>query len=503
MTRIFILTDKNQNTLEAKVKPAIDKIIVALSFSLMTPVQASPLLFFCDGQNNQFVVESQGGFDDEGVSEFSCEKELLSKAKIPYELYEPWKHITMLDDDHIKSVSKFHTKCKIEGIEYIISLEPRPGNFNIQGRCGAAFGAQVEIHTESKKIAQASFGDVDSCWQDAQLAVRNLRIGGGEQAVSIGSTPFEDRYFPDISQHGAWQQVSPLDLVTYKACRHGTSTLWRYALEAEDEEALDLLISNAKETGNWESAAYVAQEIAGPLTDKLVANLPPMEAAMYRAYTNSYGHFSIWEYAILKNDQEAFGLFLAEARRTGYWGDALLSATKHGSPDTLELLLRNGANPNVRSPYKPALQEAVCMPGGRALVELLLKYGAKNSNGDLGEDALFDAIICNNMWAVEKLSKSGGFLDLRNINTLFHLADDDNLAEAFNVFISHGHDVNMNVEVKRLQVKDIKIDPSGALVIETGAEPSLVTFKQSMIDLAIHHNKPKLLEVLQSAKARR
>jgi hypothetical protein len=471
----------------------------------MMSVQASPLLFFCDGQNEQFVIESLEGFDYEDTSEFRCEKELLSKVKIPYELYEPWSHITMLDDDHIKSVSKSHTKCKIEGIEYIISFEPRPGNFNIQGRCGAASGTQVEIFLGTQKIAQASFGDVDSChnWQDNQLAVRNLRIGSGAQAASIEKTPLEDRYFPDISKHGAWQQVSSLDLVTYKACRHGTSTLWRYALEAEDEKALDLLINDAKKSGNWESAAYVAQEITGPLADKLAANLPPMEAAIYRAYVQGYDQFSMWKYAVRERNQEAFELLFAKSKRTGDWEDALSVAIKYGDHELLELLLKNGANPNVRYSSKTPLQDAVCTTGGLAVVDLLLKYGAKNSIGDFGEDALFDAIVCNNLGGVEKLSKSGAFLDLRNISSLFYLADDDNLAEAFKKFIFHGHEVNMDVEVKRLQVKDVKIDPSGALVIETGAEPSLITVKQSMIDLAIYYNKPKLLEVLQSAKARR
>ncbi len=414
----------------------INKLLILASLTILSPAKAESLLYICDKKSNQLTIESLSAeSEDDGVS---CDTGLLDKAKIRYEIYEPWQHVTARDDDHVKSVSKIHRTCKLSRAAYKISFEPYLGNFNIQSRCGAASGTKVEVFKLNKRIAKVSFGDVESCWHlgDEQLLVtRKITIIDGYRKPVIKQTPAEDDYFTDLTDGGNQLNVSAFDLFSYRACKRGVS------------------------------------------------------------------YFSLWQHAIdnRTDEPESLELLIAEARKTGYWSDALTVAVRSGDNSLLEKLLAAGANPNVRPAFKTPLQEAVCMVSGGILVDTLLKHGARDLIGDFGEGALFEAISCHEMPMLEKILASGATLGTQYIESLIIRGNDAGLADAFTLLIKYGFDPRVLITLK-----DRYVDDKGNLVsvIYPGDKPPTVkTIQIPLIDLVKRYDKPMLFDVLNKAVA--
>ncbi|MDD4357088.1 MAG: hypothetical protein PHN98_07530 [Smithellaceae bacterium] len=98
----------------------------------------------CGEKANSIKISYLGAYNEAG-------KEMI-KNKGPRQ-WDPWELIeSMKDDDHIGSLKTVKRKCKLKDGIYTITIGPVPGNFNIQGRCGAFMSAWAEVRKGSKVI---------------------------------------------------------------------------------------------------------------------------------------------------------------------------------------------------------------------------------------------------------------------------------------------------------------------------------------------------------------
>jgi hypothetical protein len=90
------------------------------------------------------VITYDGAYNEEG------EAMVASKRKTQW---DPWKLVTMKDDgNHIASLKTVHRQCHLSDGAYDIAITPSPGNFNIQGRCGAWMTASAVVKKGNRSI---------------------------------------------------------------------------------------------------------------------------------------------------------------------------------------------------------------------------------------------------------------------------------------------------------------------------------------------------------------
>src|SRR5262249_10880848 len=123
-----------------KGKQTMFRYVIALA-ALLFARSASADAFYklvgyqCDREKDRIVISYRGAYNEDG--------EAMVQSKGPDE-WEPESLIeSMRDDDHIGELETIHRTCKLKDGVYTVSLGTSPGNFNIQGRCGAHFSAWV------------------------------------------------------------------------------------------------------------------------------------------------------------------------------------------------------------------------------------------------------------------------------------------------------------------------------------------------------------------------
>lgn len=98
----------------------------------------------CDARGDRLVIRYEGAFNEVG--------EARRDAKHPNE-WEPGDLIaSMKDDNHIGDLKTIEARCKVPHGTYKVQLGPTPGNYNIQGRCGAVVTAWVKVWRDGKLL---------------------------------------------------------------------------------------------------------------------------------------------------------------------------------------------------------------------------------------------------------------------------------------------------------------------------------------------------------------
>ncbi len=93
--------------------------------------------YTCDQAKDNLVIYYKGAYNDEGKA--------MREAKSANE-WEPDSLIaSMKDDDHIGTLKTISRICELKHAKYQIRIGPTPGNYNIQGMCGANITAWVEV----------------------------------------------------------------------------------------------------------------------------------------------------------------------------------------------------------------------------------------------------------------------------------------------------------------------------------------------------------------------
>ena len=131
----------------------------------------------------------------------------------------------------------------------------------------------------------------------------------------------------------------------------------------------------------------------------------------------------------------------------GKYNTALYKACQTGHLETVELLLRSGADPSYQS--ERALQVA-CSLGGEKIVQLLLDHGA-DVNGHFGDQstALVSAITDGDENIARLLLRKGADVNAQStsktIGTALIVACRENSRSMVQLLLEHGADVNIRV----------------------------------------------------------
>lgn len=119
-------------------------IAVSCLYFIAGSLQAAPEYvlagYECDKANDQLILTYDPAADESDVS--------TKKAT----QWEPWTLVVAKDEDHIGSLKTVRRKCRLSDGTYEISITPSPGNFNVQGRCGAWITAGAKVTKGTKLI---------------------------------------------------------------------------------------------------------------------------------------------------------------------------------------------------------------------------------------------------------------------------------------------------------------------------------------------------------------
>jgi hypothetical protein len=122
----------------------------------------------CDQRADRLVVTYDAAANSEG--------EAMMHNKTNFQ-WDPYRLITMADDDHIKDVQVIKRTCKLSDGKYAIALGPVPGNFNIQGMCGAWMSAWAEVRKGKRVIYPRSDFESDvGCTYDKGEIITRVEI---------------------------------------------------------------------------------------------------------------------------------------------------------------------------------------------------------------------------------------------------------------------------------------------------------------------------------------
>jgi len=139
----------------------------------------------CDRENDRIVISYRGAYNEDG--------EAMVQSKGPDE-WQPESLIkSMRDRDHIGELETIHRTCKLKDGVYTVSLGTSPGNFNIQGRCGAHFSAWVEIMRDQQKVVPHLELEAD-CHDVTAPVITQVVVEAGGKEPSRVETPYDEFY---------------------------------------------------------------------------------------------------------------------------------------------------------------------------------------------------------------------------------------------------------------------------------------------------------------------
>lgn len=117
-------------------------MILLMSFSASADAFYVLVGYDCDKKTNQLHITYDGAYNEAGKA--------MDEGRRKTQ-WNPWELTVAKDDDHIGSLKTVRAKCRLSNGTYKIELTPSPGNFNVQGQCGAWMTAGATI-TKNKKV---------------------------------------------------------------------------------------------------------------------------------------------------------------------------------------------------------------------------------------------------------------------------------------------------------------------------------------------------------------
>ncbi len=137
----------------------------------------------CDRRADRLVVTYDAAANSEG--------EAMMRNKTNFQ-WDPYRLITMADYDHIKDLQVVKRTCKLSNGNYSISLGPVPGNFNIQGMCGAWMSAWAEVRKGARVIyPRADFERNVGCTYDKGEIITRVEIRPKQRLPEVTVQPAE------------------------------------------------------------------------------------------------------------------------------------------------------------------------------------------------------------------------------------------------------------------------------------------------------------------------
>lgn len=98
----------------------------------------------CMRKGDHLIIYYKGAYNEDGAA--------MVREKKSTE-WEPGDLIaSMKDDNHIGELRTVESECRLRHGAYQVRIGPTPGNYNIQGSCGASISAWVEVRRGNRVL---------------------------------------------------------------------------------------------------------------------------------------------------------------------------------------------------------------------------------------------------------------------------------------------------------------------------------------------------------------
>lgn len=158
-----------------------------LTFSLSAYADASYILvgYICDKKEDRLTLTYDGASDNE-----AGEKMMANKSKTQW---NSWQLTIAKDENHIGSLITVKRKCHLSDGTYDIAIFPKPGNFNVQGRCGAWMSAGATIKKKGEIIYTISGFERD-CMDMETPVITRVIVKPGNKNPDISKIEAKEFY---------------------------------------------------------------------------------------------------------------------------------------------------------------------------------------------------------------------------------------------------------------------------------------------------------------------
>ena len=156
---------------------------------MMTSLSASADSFYvlaghvCDKKADELRITYDGAYNEAGKAM------MASRRKTQW---DPWDLTVAKDDDHIGSLKTVRANCRLSNGVYAVEITPSPGNFNVQGRCGAWMTAGAKVFKGNKQIYSIDRFDSD-CFGEKPVVTR-VSVGPKRSKPIETSVPNSEFY---------------------------------------------------------------------------------------------------------------------------------------------------------------------------------------------------------------------------------------------------------------------------------------------------------------------
>ena len=163
------------------------KLILAILFSLISFCSvADPAYvgYVCDSKNDQLIVTYDSAVDTNGQPTLKTHSSTQ---------WNPWDLVITNDHDHIGLVKTVTRHCKLSDGTYTISISASPGNFNVQGRCGAWMTASAKVSKGNKVIESIDRFETD-CQDTTSPIINRVTITPHAGKAIVTTIPWDEFY---------------------------------------------------------------------------------------------------------------------------------------------------------------------------------------------------------------------------------------------------------------------------------------------------------------------
>ena len=166
------------------MKALITSLLLTTSISAYADSFYVLVGYVCDVKGDQLVLTYDGAYNEEGET-------MMAKKRDTQ--WDPWSLVTAKDKDHIGSLKTVRGSCRLSDGLYKVAITPSPGNFNVQGRCGAWMTASATITKGNKVISQVPRFESDCHDMDSPITTRVI-VRAKKSAPEVKTLKWEEFY---------------------------------------------------------------------------------------------------------------------------------------------------------------------------------------------------------------------------------------------------------------------------------------------------------------------
>jgi hypothetical protein len=107
-----------------------------------------------------------------------------------FQEWDPWTLVS-IGSDKIDSLRTIHRTCRTGRRVYALAIGPSPGNWNLQGSCGAAMGAWTSVRRDGKLVLPRLEFEGE-CHSELPVVTRIEFVDGAEPGIT--KVPYDEFY---------------------------------------------------------------------------------------------------------------------------------------------------------------------------------------------------------------------------------------------------------------------------------------------------------------------